>query len=45
VIKSCIKLKKTATETFEMSRSAYGEEQVCLNGIKVQRRVRAVTRQ
>jgi hypothetical protein len=25
-IKFCVKLKKTATETFEMLRSAYGEE-------------------
>jgi hypothetical protein len=37
-IKFCVKLKKTATETFEMWKSAYGEEclwrKVCLNGIK-----------
>jgi hypothetical protein len=26
VIKSCIKLKKTATETFEMLKNAYYEE-------------------
>jgi hypothetical protein len=26
VIKFCVKLKKTATETFEILRSAYGEE-------------------
>jgi hypothetical protein len=38
VIKFCVKLKKTATETFEMLKRAYGEE--CLsrtsvfNGIK-----------
>jgi hypothetical protein len=25
-IKFCVKLKKTATETFEMLKSAYGEE-------------------
>jgi hypothetical protein len=28
-IKFCVKLKKTATETFEMLKSAYGEE--CLS--------------
>jgi hypothetical protein len=37
-IKVCVKLKKTATETFEMLKSAYGEnvyqEQVCSNGMK-----------
>jgi hypothetical protein len=27
-IKFCVKLKKTATETFEMLRSAYGEERL-----------------
>jgi hypothetical protein len=26
VIKFCVKLKKTATETFEMLKSVYGEE-------------------
>jgi hypothetical protein len=31
-IKFCVRLKKTAIETFEMLKSAYGEE--CLNGIK-----------
>jgi hypothetical protein len=39
VIKFCVKLKKTATEMFEMLKSAYNEhvylEQVCLNGIEV----------
>jgi hypothetical protein len=38
VIKFCVKLKKTATETFEMLKSAHIEEclsgQVCLNDIK-----------
>jgi hypothetical protein len=38
VTKFCAKLKKSATETFEMLKSAYGEEclqeQVRLNGIK-----------
>jgi hypothetical protein len=29
VIKFCVKLKKTTTETFEMLKSAYGEE--CLS--------------
>jgi hypothetical protein len=37
-IKFCVKLRKMATETFEMLKSAYNEEclleQVCLNGIK-----------
>jgi hypothetical protein len=32
-IKFCVKLKKTATETFEMLKSAYGEE--CLLRISV----------
>jgi hypothetical protein len=43
-----VKLKKTTTETFEVLKNAYGEEfyreQVCLNGLKVQRRARVVTR-
>jgi hypothetical protein len=37
-IKFCVKLNKTAIETFEILKSAYGEEclsrKVCLNGIK-----------
>jgi hypothetical protein len=37
-IKFCLKLKKTATETFEMLKSGYSEERlsrtVCVNGIK-----------
>jgi hypothetical protein len=38
-IKFCLKLKKTATETFAMFKSVYGEERlcrrsVCVNGIK-----------
>jgi hypothetical protein len=32
-IKFYVKLKKTATETFEMLKSAYGEE--CLSGTSV----------
>jgi hypothetical protein len=32
-IRFCVKLKKTATETFEMLKSAYGEE--CLSRTKV----------
>jgi hypothetical protein len=32
-IKFCVKLKKTATETFEMFKSAYGEE--CLSSTSV----------
>jgi hypothetical protein len=32
-IKFCVKLKKTATETFEMLKSAYGEE--CLSRTSV----------
>jgi hypothetical protein len=36
VIKFCVKLKKTATETFEKVRTVKNvyREQVCLNGIK-----------
>jgi hypothetical protein len=38
VIKFCVKLKKTVTETFEILKSAYSEEvcreQECLNDIK-----------
>jgi hypothetical protein len=33
VVKFCVKLKKTATETFEMLRSSYGEE--CLSRTNV----------
>jgi hypothetical protein len=33
VIKFCVKLKKTATETFEMLKSAYGEK--CLSRASV----------
>jgi hypothetical protein len=38
VIEFCIKLKKTATEMFEMWKSSYAKnvyrDKVCLNGIK-----------
>jgi hypothetical protein len=33
VIKFCVKLKKTAIETFEMLKSAYGEECLSRTGV------------
>jgi hypothetical protein len=48
-IKFCVKLKKTATETFAMLKNAYGEECLSRKSVfewhkKVERRVRGVTR-